>query len=172
MKKSPWIVFCLTVVVAGLLGQMSAFGQTTNAVYSLTSAYTFKVSKYKVTQTDSATAVFLSDGTCDLLVAGYVFSGTYTVSKSGKQVVLIPDTNGLAAMASNVVSLISSEIPGVSVSVKRVKFSKIAIKKGVLQATDSISGKLSATVNGKLKSKGFSLKTLWTNWTLVSGTPL
>ena len=171
MKKSPWIVCTVAVLFAGMSAQISAFGATTNAVYNLTSESIFKVSKYKVDESHSAAAVFLSDGTCSLLVGGSEFTGTYTVKKN--QVVLSPDVNGLAAMESNVVSLISSQIPEVSVSVKRIKFSKISIKNGVpTKATDSVTGKLSATVNGKLRSKGFSLKTLWTNWTLVSGTAL
>ena len=167
MKKSPWIVFCVAVLFAGLSWQMTAFGASTNAVYSLTSESVFKVGKLKVDQSHAATAVFLSDGTCSLNVGTNVFSGTYAVSKSGKQATLTPDVNGLAAIKSNVVALISAQVSaGVTISVKSVKFSKIVRKKGALFAMDTVSGK---GCEGK-KCRGFSLKTQWTNWTLVSGT--
>jgi hypothetical protein len=167
MKKSPWIVFCAAVIFAGLSGQMTAFGASTNAVYSLTSESLFKVGKLKVDKSNSATAVFLSDGTCSLNVGTNVFSGTYAVAKNGKQATLTPDANGLAAIKSNVVDLIIGQVPvGVTISVKSVKFSKIILKKGALFAMDTVSGK---GCEGK-KCRGFSLKTLWTGWTLVSGT--
>jgi hypothetical protein len=172
MKRSPWIVFCLALSVAGLIGQTTAFAATTNAVYDITSISTAAVGKHHVVVTNSATAVFLSDSNCVLIVGSYDFTGTYAVGKNNKQVTLTRDAAGWLAMSNNVVNIIEPYLPGgVSISLTRGKASKITIKDGApSKATDSIRGKLSETVKGKVKSKGLTLKTLWTDWVLVSGT--
>jgi hypothetical protein len=169
MKKSSRVVVCLAALFAS---QLAAFAASTNAEYSLTSISTFKVSKYKFAETNSATALFFSDGTAALHIGSYVFSGTWT-NKNGKQVTLSPDASGMAAMSNEVVALISAQVPAATITVKMpVKFSKIKLSKAgaPILATDTVRGKGSETIGTKTYTKGFSLKTLWTNWTLVSGT--
>lgn len=171
MKGSLWIVSC----VAALLIGRTAFGQstnavTTNAVYNLTTESTFRVGSFNFDVPASATAVFLSDGTCNLNLMGYVFSANYVLSKNGKQISLIPDANGFAAMSNQVVDLIQTYAPGVTVAVKNIKLSKLQITNGgVTLAKCSVGGKLSSYVNSKLKIKGFTLKSQWTSWTLIQG---
>jgi len=173
MRKSPRIVFCLASFIAVLIGQMTALGATTNAVYDVTSISMFKVGKLHVTVTNAATSAFLSDGTCDLDLGSYHFTGDYAVTPNGKQVALTLDTDGKAALESNVVDLIESYASGATVSVTGARVSKISIKSGApFKATDTVRGKLSETVGGRLRKRGFSLKTLWTDWELVSGTNL
>jgi hypothetical protein len=169
MKKSSWIVCCLAVLFAG---QIAASAASTNAVYSLTSDSVFKAGKINVTQSHPATALFYSDGTCELDVLGFTFTGTYAKSKNGKQVVLT-DTTNKAVLESSIAALIAEQAPGATITVKSVKWSKITLDKTTgapTKATDTASGKGCETFGSKTKCKSFALKTTWTNWTLISGT--
>ncbi len=163
MKRSPWIVVCLAALFAS---QLAAFGASTNAVYSLTSDSVLKAGKLKVPYSFTGTALFFSDGTCALEVSTNVFTATYAVAKNGKQVTLTLDAGGLAAIENDVESKILAQVPGVTISIKSVKFGKIILKKGALLTTDTVTGK---GCEGK-KCRGFTLKTVWTDWTLLSGT--
>ena len=169
MKKSVWTVVCLAALLVG----RTTLGATTNAMYTVNAESTFKVGSMHFDIPTTATAVFLSDGTCSLNVAGFAFTANYALSKNGKQILLIPDANGLAAIESNVVSMVQSYDSGFTVSVKHIKFSRLLIKNGTLSlVTDGVSGKLSSYVASKLKVKGFTLKTTWSGWTLIGGTGL
>ena len=165
MKKSSWIVSCLAVLLAG---QIAASAASTNAVYSVTADSAFKAGKIKVTQSNTATALFYSDGTCELVVAGFTLTGTYETSTNGKQIILT-DTTNKAALESSIAALIADQAPGATITVKNVKWSKITLNKttGIpTKATDTVSG----TGSRGGKSKSFTLKTLWTGWSLSSGT--
>jgi hypothetical protein len=166
MKKHSRVSSVVAVCLAGFIGQLAAFGATTNSVWSLSAVSTFKAGKILVNETVPATAVFLSDGTASLLVGGNELAGNYTVKKT--QLTLTPSAGGLTAVKSNAVALIQAHVSaGVTLSVKSVKFSKIKLTNGVpAKASDTVSGK---GCEGT-KCKGFKLKTLWTNWTLTSGT--
>lgn len=162
----------MAACLAGFIGQSVAFGATTNSVWDLTAVSVFKVAKINVAKTNSVTAVFLSDGNCSLLLGTNEYAGTYTAKKS--QVTLLLGNGGLGTLKSDAVTLIQDAIndSAITVTVKSLKFSKITLKNGVpVKATDTISGTLCGTTSkGKVKCKGFSLNTLWTNWTLSSGT--
>jgi len=165
MKKHSRVSSVVAVCLAGFIGQLAAFGATTNSVWSLSAVSTFKAGKILVNETVPATAVFLSDGTASLLVGGNELAGNYTVKKT--QVTLTPSAGGLAAVKSNALELIQAQVPSATLTVKSVKFSKIKLTNGVpAKASDTVSGK---GCEGT-KCKGFKLKTLWTNWTLTSGT--
>ena len=165
MKKHSRVVFFTAVCLAGFIGQLAAFGATTNSVWGLSAISSFKAGKINVVRTNAATAVFLSDGTCSLLIGTNEFTGAYTVKKT--QVTLTPSAGGLAAVKSNALELIQAQVPSATLTVKSVKFSKIKLTNGVpAKASDTVSGK---GCEGT-KCKGFKLKTLWTNWTLTSGT--
>jgi hypothetical protein len=171
MKKQSWVVFVMAVCLAGFIGQ-AAFGATPVSTWSLSAVSLFSAGKIKDVVTNTATAVFLSDGTASLLVGTNTFAAAYT--NNTKQLTLTLTAGGLAALKSNAVDLIQGAIndPAVTITVKSVKFSsKIKLSKtGVpVSTTDTVSGKGSVTVSGKTKSKSFTLKTLWTNWVLTSG---
>jgi hypothetical protein len=171
MRKHSRVIFFVVACLAGFMGQLAAFGATTNSVWNLTSVSTFRAGKIHVARTNAASAVFLSDGTCGLLIGADEFGGTYT--NNTRQLKLTLGTGGVAALKSNAVVLIQAQVPsGVTITVKSVKFNKnITLKNGVpVKATDTISGKGCETVGTRTKCKSFSLKTLWTNWTLTSGT--
>lgn len=177
MKKTPWIAFCVAVLLAGLTGQMPAFCQTTNAFYDLSCTSTLKVSKFHASQTTSETCALLSDGTYDLEDGSNHFTGTFTVAKSGKQIALTLDANGLATFKSNVVAAIETEIddPTLTVTITHVTIGKVLIKGGV-PALEMITvtgkGSITGTVHGHTKtvSRGFNIKQVRTGWTLESGT--
>jgi hypothetical protein len=160
----------MAACLAGFIGQLAAFGATTNSVWDLTSISSFKAGKIIVVETNAASAVFLSDGTCSLLIGTNEFTGAYTVKKT--QLTLILGAGGMAALKSAAVALIQAHVPSATITVKSVKFSKIKLlTTGVpVSASDTVSGKGCETVGTKTKCKSFSLKTLWTDWTLVSGT--
>ncbi len=172
MKKHSRVVLFTAVCLAGFIGQVAAFGATTNSVWDLTSISSFSAGKIKVVETNAATAMFLSDGTCGLLIGTNRFAGTYT--NNTKQVTLTLGGGGQAALASNAVALIQAQVsPGVTITVKSVKFSskiKLSTTGVPVLATDTVSGKGCETVGNKTKCKSFKLKTLWKNWTLSSGT--
>lgn len=173
MKKHTRVVCFMAACLVGFMGQLAAFGATTNSVWSLTSISTFKLSKINVAQTNPVTAVFLSDGTASLNFGTNDFAATYT--NTTKQLTLTPGAGGVAGLASNAVDLVSAAIndPAVVLTIKSVKItSKIKLSKtGVPEkSTDTVSGKGSLTVGTKTKSKSFTVKTLWTNWVLSSGT--
>ncbi|HTS19013.1 MAG TPA: hypothetical protein VMP11_15675 [Verrucomicrobiae bacterium] len=172
MKQRLWVVICVAACLTGLFGQMAALGATTNSTWSLTAISLFKVASLKVDKTNSVTAVFLSDGTCSLLMGTNEYAGSYTTTKNS--VVLTPTAGGKAAIESDAVALIKAAIddPAVTITASSLKFSKITLSKaGVpVKITDTIKGKGSATVKGKVKSKSFTLTTAWIDWTLTSGT--
>jgi hypothetical protein len=175
MKKSPWIVCSLAAL---FLGQIAAFGQTTNAI-TLNAITKIPYGKPHLILTNAATAGFLSNSNCFLKIEGYTFSGTYAVLKGGKSVTITPDADGTAAVESNVVSLIltyvpelDSASPAFAFNSKSVKWSKISIGTTVAKdkATLTISGKVTYTgKHDKRVTKGFSFKTLWTDWSGSAG---
>ena len=172
MKKHSRVVFCMAACLAGFIGQLAAFGATTNSVWDVTSISTFKVPRTHliVIQTNAATAVFLSDGTCSLLVGGGAFDGNYT--NNTKKLKLTLGTGGQAAMKTNALDLIQPHVPTATLTVKKVKFSstiKLSTNGVPVKATDTVSGKGCELVGNKTKCAGFSLKTLWTTWTKTSG---
>jgi hypothetical protein len=174
MKKSPWIVFCVAVLLAGVSGQTTAFGQTTNAAYSITADFVFKCPRLKVDKPVNflGTGTFLNGVTCILQVGTNDFTGTYVVAKNGKSAKLTLDTGGTSTK-NFVAGLIASDpdIPtGVTVTVKSVRFSHVKLSGDSLTVASAVSGTLSATIDGKNRSTGFSLKGVWTG--TASGTPL
>ncbi|MGD0061615.1 MAG: hypothetical protein ABSD58_19580 [Verrucomicrobiia bacterium] len=173
MKKHFRVVSVMAVCIAGFIGQLSASGASTNSVWDLTSISVFKVAKITKDLTNSASALFFSDGTCALQVGTNSFTGNYTVAKKGKSITLTPDTGGEAAIGNYIDSAIESYDSSVTATAKSGKFSKITLSKtGLpLKATDTVSGKITYTNGkGKLVSKSFSVNTLWTDWTWSSGT--
>jgi hypothetical protein len=170
MKKHSRVILFVAACLAGFMGQSAAFGATTNSVWDVTSISSFKAGKIKVVETNAATAVFLSDGTCSLLIGTNEFAGTYT--NTTKQVTLTLGAGGTAALKTNALDLIQAQVPSATLTVKSVKFSskiKLSTTGVPVKATDTVSGKGCETIGGKAKCKGFSLKTLWTDWTLSSG---
>jgi hypothetical protein len=157
----------MALCVAGLVGQMTAFGQTTNAVYTVDSVISYKVGKDSGSISGSATAYFLSDGTCDLATdKGYHLTGTYKVSKNDKTVTLTPDANGKAAIESEIASYIETQFPGATATVTSFRWSKITVNNGTpVNATITGGGKGCETVGTKTKCKSFTFKTTVTNWT-------
>jgi len=179
VKKSPWIVCSLAALV---VGQVTAFAQvSTTTVYSVTASNIFSVGKHHVAVSDSAVATFLDTGSCSVEVSGEDYTGSYTVSKGAKDVVLTLNAAGEAAVVSNVTALLyANGLPtNVTVTVKSIKFSKITLGKNgepitpKAAVTDTVSGTLSETVetksSSKTKTKSFSLKTLWVDWEKTSG---
>jgi hypothetical protein len=171
MKNHSRVSSLVAVCLAGFIGQLAAFGATTNSAWAVTSISSFKAGKINVVETNAATAVFLSDGTCSLLIGTNEFAGTYT--NNTKQLTLTLGEGGQAALKTNALDLIQAEVPSATLTVKSVKFSskiKLSTTGVPVSASDTVKGKGCETFGGKSKCKGFSLKTLWTNWTLSSGT--
>ncbi|HVM61684.1 MAG TPA: hypothetical protein VMV72_12550 [Verrucomicrobiae bacterium] len=171
MTKRSWVVFCLAAGLAGWMGQVAAFGASTNAAYDVTATSVLSVAGHKLSQTESATIAFLSDNTFTGVLGTNVFTGTYTASKSG--VALILDTNGVGGIENDANDWLSSEFPGVTLTYSSAKFTKMTLAKtsGLpAKLSDTIKGKGSETVGGKTRSKGFSIKTSWAGWTLTAGT--
>jgi hypothetical protein len=157
--------------LAGFIGQLAAFGATTNSVWDVTSISTFKAGKTKVIETNAATAMFLSDGTCSLKIGTNEFAGAYT--NTTKKLTLTLGAGGLGAMKTNALELIQAQVPSATLTVKSVKFSskiKLSTNGVPVKATSTVSGKGCEFIGGKNRCKGFSLKTLWADWTLSSGT--
>jgi len=169
VKKLTRVVF-LATCLAGFIGQLAAFGATTNSAWNVTSISLFSAGKIKVLETNAASAVFLSDGTCSLLIGTNTFAGTYT--NNTKQLTLILGAGGVAALKTNALNLIQPQVPSATLTVKSVKFSskiKLSTNGVPVSATDTVSGKGCETIGGKTKCKSFKLKTLWTNWILTAG---
>jgi len=170
MKKHALVKFFMAACLAGFMGQLAAVGQTTNSAWSVTAVTELKAGKIKDLSTNSVTAVFLSDGTFNLTAGTNVFDGTYT--NTTKALTVTFSTNSVAALDSNVVDFIHNEVStDIVVSIKSSKFSKIKLKNGApVSVSDKISGKGTLVIEGKTKSESFSFSTLWTAWTLSSGT--
>lgn len=171
MKKHSRVVFIMAACLAGFIGQLAAFGATTNSVWDVTSISSFKAGTIHVVVTNAATAVFVSDGTCSLKIGTNQFAGAYT--NTTKKLTLTLGAGGQAALKTNALNLIQAHVPSATLTVKSVKFSpniKLSTNGVPVKATDTVSGKGCETIGGKNKCKGFSLKTLWTDWTLSSGT--
>jgi ABC-type thiamin/hydroxymethylpyrimidine transport system permease subunit len=172
MKKHSRVIGFMAVCLAGFIGQLAASGATTNSVWDLSSISTFKAGKTSAVTTNSVTAVFLSDGTASLFLQGHEYAGTYT--NTSKLLTFTIGTNGVAALKSDVAALIQSHVPSaVTITISSVKFSskiKLSTTGIPVLATDMAKGKGCETFGTKTKCKSISLKTLWTHWTLVSGT--
>jgi hypothetical protein len=151
------------------MGQMAAFGATTNSVWDVTSISLLSAGKLKAVSTNAVSAVFLGDGTCSFLEGTNTYAGTYT--NNTKQVTVTLSAGSLTGLESNAAAFAEAEAPGVTITIKSIKFtSKIPLKNGIpSKAGDTVSGKGSITVSGKTKSKSFSVKTALTSWTLSAG---
>lgn len=168
MKKHSLVKFFMAACLAGFMGQLAAVGQTTNSVWDVTAVSALSAGKIKGSVTNSATAVFLSDGSFALVSGTNSYGGTYTNTTKSLTVTFSP--SGLATLESNVVELITTDVPGVTISIKSSKLSKIKLLNGVpVKVADKISGKGTETIGGKTRSKSFSFTTSWTTWTLSSG---
>jgi len=171
MKKHTLVKFFMAACLAGFMGQLAAFGQTTNSSWNIAAVTELKAGKTMDLSTNSATAVFLSDGTFSLASGTNTFGGTYT--NTTKALTVTFSAGSVTALENDVVDFIHNNLSSaIAVSIKSSKFSKIKLSKtGIpVSVSDKISGKGSLTINGKTKSKGFSFTTLWTSWTLSSGT--
>ena len=181
MKKSPWIVCCLAAL---FVGQITAFAQSTTAVYSVIVSNVFSVSTKKgtkrVDKVDTATATFLNNGSCSVEVGSSDLTGSYTVSPKTNDIVFTRDDTSVLATSNNLVALLySNGVPSdVTISLKALRGTDIKLGKNdepitpKAAATDTIIGTLSGTnKHGKVVTKGFSLKTYWIDWLLTSGSP-
>jgi hypothetical protein len=171
MKKHYGIVFIMAACVVGFIGQLAASGATTNSVWDVTAVATLKAGKLKAVETNAATAVFLSDGTCSILVGSDEFDGTYTNTTRALKITFSPA--GVAALESNAFDFATSQVPsGITITIKSAsKLPSIQLKSGVpVKATERISGKGSETVGRRTASKSFTDTDLLINWTLSSGT--
>jgi hypothetical protein len=173
MKKHSVVSLLAAGCLAGLIGQLAAVGATTNSTWDVSSISTLKAGKIHGVVTNTASVVFLSDGTASLLFKGHEYDGTYT--NNTKQLTFTLGTNSIATVKSDLTALVQPYAPpGVTATVTGVKFSpKIKLSMtGVPGAfKDTAKGKGCETVGSKTKCKSFSLTTLWTNWVLSSGTP-
>ena len=168
MKKRSGIIIIMAVCVVGFIGQLAASGATTNSVWDVTSISTLSAGKTKIIATNPATAVFLSDGTCSLLVGTNTFGASYT--NTTRLLTLHFSVDQTAALESNAVDFVTAIVPGAAITLKSAKFSKIPLKLGVpVKATETISGLGSEVISGKLRKKGFKFITAWTSWVLSSG---
>ena len=167
MKKHSLVSSVVAVCLAGFIGQLAASGATTNSVWNLSSISVFKAGKVNEAITNTATAVFMSDGTASIHFKGHEYAGTYT--NTTKLLTFSFGDVGIATLKSDVAALLESADPSVTWTVKSVKFSpKIKL------STTGVPETLKDTVKGKgcegTTCKSFSLKTAWTNWVLTSGT--
>lgn len=171
MKKSSWIVYSMVALIAGLFAQVTTFGQTTNAFYDLTCTTVISAGKVHDSQTSAETVALLSGGSFVLTDGTNQFTGTYTASKSG--ITLTPDAASTTAFETDLEDTILNEIgiPGLTISLQTPKLGKVKVKDGApVSETAAIHGKASAVIDGKQRSKGFSVKQSRTGWTLESGT--
>jgi|HubBroStandDraft_6_1064221.scaffolds.fasta_scaffold402835_2 hypothetical protein len=173
MKKHSRIIFVMAACLAGLMGQLTAFGANTNSAWNVSAVSKISAGKIKDSETNSATAVFLSDGTFNLTIQGAAntIGGTYTNTASSLTITL--STNGVAAVASNTFDAATAVAPGgITISITKVgKPSRIQLKNGVPQkGTDRISGKGSEEVRDRTVSRSFSVTDTLIDWTLSSGT--
>ena len=143
MKKRSPVVFFMAVCLAGFIGQLAAFGQTTTAVYAVDATISYKVGKTTGSLGSvSGTAVFLSDGSFSLIggaTNGLHFAGTYSVAKNGKTAKVTSSKSETATMESYIASLIETDLSGVTATVKSLKWSKLSLSDGA---------PVSATVKG------------------------
>ena len=167
-------VLYMVAGLAGLLGQVTAFGASTNAAYDVTAIQLLSAGRAKIVQTNSATAVFLSDGTFSLTISSNDVTGSYTAK--GSSVKLILDANGTTALESNAIELAQSLVPtNVVITASSAKISALKLTKAgaPVSTKDSVKGKGSETltVKGKTKtvSKSFTVGTVWTDWVLTAG---
>jgi hypothetical protein len=161
----------MVALIAGLFAQVTAFGASTNAFYDLTCTTIISAGKTHDTQTSAETVALLSDGTYVLTDGTNDFTGTYTASKSG--IALTSDAASTTAFETDLEDTILTEvgIPGLTVSLQTPKLGKVKLKDGApVLETATIHGKATATIDGKQRSKGFSVKQARTGWTLESGT--
>ncbi len=171
MKRRSQIIFVMAACLAGFAGQLAAVGATTNSVWNVNAVSTLKAGKIKDAETNAATATFLSDGTCSIVVGSDEFDGTYTNTTRTLKITLTP--GGLTALGSNAFDFATSLVPSeITISIKKVgKLSSIQLKNGVpVKASDTISGKGSETVRGRTASRSFTVSDLLIDWTLSSGT--
>jgi hypothetical protein len=171
MKRHTRVIFFMAACLAGFIGQSPARAANTNSVWDVTAVTTLKAGKIKDVVTNAATAVFLSDGTCSIVVGSDEFDGTYTNTTRSLKITFSP--GGVAALESNAFDFATSLVPsGITISIKSAsKLSPIQLKNGVpVKATERISGKGSAIVRGRTASRSFTVTDLLIDWTLSSGT--
>jgi len=171
MKKHSGVVFIVAASLVGFIGQLAASGATTNSVWDVTAVSTLKAPKLKVIETNAATAVFLSDGTCSITVGSDEFDGTYTNTTRSLKITFSP--GGVSALESNAFNFATSQVPsGITITIKSAsKLPSIQLKDGVpVKATERISGKGSETVRGRTASRSFTVTDLLIDWTFSSGT--
>jgi hypothetical protein len=165
MKRHQWIICGLAVLVAGIGGQMTAFGL--DAVYNTTVAVTLHVAGAPAAKdTTGGTLTANSDGSFGLVVGADDFTGNYTLSKNGKQVALTLDGNGQSVLESAIMDGITSiaanggvTLSNLTLSKVKVTISKATIKNGSPQKfTVSVSGRASAGANGKSVTRSFTYK--------------
>jgi hypothetical protein len=170
MKKHFGIVFIMAACVVGFIGQLAAFGANTNSVWDVTAISTLKAPKLKVIETNAATAVFLDDGTCAIVVGSDEFDGTYTNTSRTLKMAFTP--GGVVALESNAFDFATAQVPPeITVTItKTAKLPSIQLKDGVpVKLTAKVSGKGSAVVRGRTASRNFTVTDLLVNWTLSSG---
>jgi hypothetical protein len=169
MKKHSLVKFFMAACLAGFMGQLAALGQTTNSAWNVTAISALSAGKLKSADTNSATAVFLSDGSCSFSIGSRSVTGTYTNTTKSLAITLNPA--GVAAIESNAFDQATALVPEAVITIKSSKFpTKIALKDGVpVKASDKISGKGSITVNEKTKSKSFTVTDTLVDWVATSG---
>jgi len=169
MTKRSRIVVFLAACLAGFMTQVSAFGQTTTAVYTVDATITYKVGKDTGSLPSSATAYFLSDGTFNLVGSGSYgiqFSGTYSVAKNGKTATIKSSASEVQTIENDIISIIEGEYSGATATVNGAKWSKITLSSGVpTSASITATGKGCESNGKKTKCKGFTIKVTATNWT-------
>ena len=170
MKKRSRIIFVMAACLAGFIGQSPAHAANTNSTWNVTAISKLKAGKIKDIATNAATAVFLSDGTCNITVGSDEFDGTYTNTTRTLKITFT--AGGVAALESNAFDFATSEVPEVTITItKAAKLGSIQLKNGVpVKASEKISGKGSLTVRGRTLSRAFTDTDLLVNWTLSSGT--
>jgi len=172
MRKQSRIILFMAACVAGLMGQVAAFGANTNSVWDLNSINLLKVSKLNAVETNAGTAVFLDDGTFSVTVGTNEFDGTYT--NNTKQLTMTLGADSVAGLESNMVDFVVNAAdlpPEITITVKSLKVSKIKLSKtGVPEVlTTTLSATASETEGNKTRKKSFSTKSLLTDWVNVSG---
>ncbi|HVM61242.1 MAG TPA: hypothetical protein VMV72_10285 [Verrucomicrobiae bacterium] len=78
---------------------------------------------------------------------------------------------GKAALKAFADEIVTAYIgAGITVTVQGVSFKPIKLSSGVpVSASDTVKAKGSETIGKKTYSKGLTIKTQWTDWTLTSG---
>jgi len=167
MKRHQWIVCGLAVLVGGICGQRTALGL--GAVYDFSETVTLKVAGvHPASGTSTGTFAFNDDGTFDLSDNGDDFTGNYTVVKNGKQVEFALDDASVSLLENVIIDGIESIAEGggvtlqnVTLAIKKMTIANATIKNGnPVKTTVTVSGKVSADVDGKSETRSFSYKSV------------